>query len=76
MGEGTTCPKCEADLDIDAEDVAEGEIVSCSDCGADLEVVTTEPLELIAVEDGSFYRYTEQEAWDEITIDTARLAAC
>lgn len=51
MGEGTTCPKCEADLDIDAEDVAEGEIVSCSDCGADLEVVTTEPLELIAVED-------------------------
>lgn len=45
------CPECETDLDIDAEEVAEGEIVSCPECGSDFEVVTTNPLELNRVGD-------------------------
>ena len=40
------CPECEYNLDIDAEEVDEGEIVSCPECGTDFEVVTTHPLEL------------------------------
>jgi alpha-aminoadipate carrier protein LysW len=40
------CPECESNLDIDAEEVDEGEIVSCPECGADYEVITTHPLEL------------------------------
>jgi len=32
------CPECDADLDI-PEDVINGEIVSCPDCGTDFEVV-------------------------------------
>ena len=31
------CPECDADLNI-PEDAAVGEIVSCSDCGADYEI--------------------------------------
>ena len=31
------CPECEAELKL--EDVEKGEIVTCADCGADLEVV-------------------------------------
>lgn len=31
------CPECDAGLDI-PEDVAVGEIISCSDCGADYEI--------------------------------------
>jgi alpha-aminoadipate carrier protein LysW len=40
------CPECEADLDIEAGEVDEGEIVSCLECGTDFEVVTSNPLEL------------------------------
>ncbi len=43
------CPECESDLDIEEDEVDEGEIVSCPECGTDFEVVTVEPLELTRV---------------------------
>ncbi len=48
------CPECESDLDIEEDEVDEGEVVSCPECGADFEVVTTNPLELnrVAEEEG------------------------
>jgi alpha-aminoadipate/glutamate carrier protein LysW len=45
------CPECESSIDIDQEEMDEGEIVSCPECGTDFEVVTTEPFELVRVED-------------------------
>ena len=45
------CPECESDLDIEEDEVDEGEVVSCPECGTDFEVVTVEPLELTKVED-------------------------
>ncbi|HEU5231715.1 MAG TPA: hypothetical protein VFU50_02565 [Terriglobales bacterium] len=45
------CPECETDLDIEEDDMEEGDVVSCSECGSDFEVVTTNPLELNKVED-------------------------
>ena len=45
------CPECETDLDIEEEEVDEGEVVSCPECGTDFEVVTTDPLELTKVEE-------------------------
>lgn len=39
------CPECAAELDM-APDVEEGEIVVCPDCGVELEVVSTNPLQL------------------------------
>jgi alpha-aminoadipate/glutamate carrier protein LysW len=45
------CPECESDLDIEEEEVDEGEVVSCPECGADFEVVAIEPLELSKVDD-------------------------
>jgi len=41
-----SCPACEADLDLDEEQLQEGGVVNCSGCGAHLEVVNTHPLEL------------------------------
>ncbi len=46
------CPECENKLDIEEDDVEEGEVVSCPECGTDFEVVTANPLELKAVEEG------------------------
>ncbi len=40
-----TCPECEATLHL-ADDLIEGEIVACADCGAELEVVSTSPVRL------------------------------
>ena len=45
------CPECETHIDVEQDEVDEGEIVSCSECGTDFEVVTTEPFELVRVED-------------------------
>lgn len=45
------CPECESDLDIEEEEVDEGEVVSCPECGTDFEVVAIEPLELSKVDD-------------------------
>lgn len=46
-----TCPVCEGTIDVDEEDVDEGDSLSCDECGADLKVVSTEPLELESAED-------------------------
>jgi alpha-aminoadipate carrier protein LysW len=40
------CPECEADVEIDEYDVDKGEVISCPECGVELEVVGLSPLEL------------------------------
>ena len=48
------CPECESNIDVDKDEMEEGEIVSCPECGTDFEVVTTEPFELVRVEDEEY----------------------
>lgn len=43
------CPECESDLDIEEDELDEGEIVSCTECGTDFEVVGVDPLELARI---------------------------
>src|SRR5580700_8463441 len=57
------CPECESDLDIEEDEVDEGEVVSCPECGTDFEIVTVNPLELKPVEE------EEEEEEDEETED-------
>ena len=45
------CPVCDGAIDVDEEDVDEGDTISCDECGADLRVVGTDPLELESAED-------------------------
>jgi alpha-aminoadipate/glutamate carrier protein LysW len=52
----TNCPECDAELILN--DLIDGEIVVCSDCGVDLEVVQLEPLTLELAP-------MEQEDWGE-----------
>ncbi len=58
------CPECETDLDVDDEEVDEGEVVSCPECGMEFEVVTTNPLELKAIEEGYVDEGEEPESED------------
>ena len=46
-----SCPECENDLDIELDEVEEGDVVICDECGTEYEVVGVEPLELAAVGD-------------------------
>ncbi len=60
------CPECETDLDIEEDELDEGEIVSCTECGTDFEVVGVEPLELARIseedeEDEDFREEDEDE---------------
>ncbi len=48
------CPECDNPLDIDVDDVEEGDIVTCDECGTDLEVVSSDPLELAAVDEEGY----------------------
>ena len=45
------CPECESAIDVDEDELEEGEIVSCDECDSTFEVVTTEPLELSKVDE-------------------------
>ena len=40
------CPECDTPFDVDADEIDEGQILLCEECGAEYEVVGTDPLEL------------------------------
>jgi alpha-aminoadipate carrier protein LysW len=46
-----SCPVCDGQIDVDEEDVDEGDSLSCDECGADLKVVGTDPLEIESADD-------------------------
>ena len=66
------CPECESVIDVEEEDLDEGDPLSCDECGADLRVVGTDPLELESAddlteddEDDDFLDDEEEEADEE-----------
>jgi alpha-aminoadipate carrier protein LysW len=64
------CPVCNGKIDVDEEDVDEGDTISCDECGAALKVAGTDPLELESAEEvdedeedeDSFLEEEEEEA--------------
>ncbi|MGA3258630.1 MAG: hypothetical protein ABSE35_07105 [Bryobacteraceae bacterium] len=67
------CPECKGEIDVEEEDLDEGDPLSCDECGADLRVVGTDPLELETAEELAedeedaelFEDEDEEEAEDE-----------
>ncbi|MGI8742062.1 MAG: hypothetical protein ACR2NN_05750 [Bryobacteraceae bacterium] len=45
------CPSCDAVMDIDEEDLDEGDALSCDECGANLSVASLDPLELESLDE-------------------------
>ena len=62
-----SCPECENDLDVEVDELEEGDVVSCEECGTEYEVVGVEPLELaradgdVDEEDDDFVEDEEEE---------------
>jgi alpha-aminoadipate carrier protein LysW len=55
------CPECETSFDIEDDEVDEGEVITCTECGTDFEVTTINPVELKPVEE----EYVEDEEEEE-----------
>jgi len=63
-----TCPKCDAPLDVEEEDLDEGDVLSCDECGASLTVTSVNPVELQYEEEAAVdddFDYDEGEGTDE-----------
>jgi alpha-aminoadipate/glutamate carrier protein LysW len=61
------CPECEAVIDEEFEDV--GEIISCPECGVELEVISIDPVEFdlapIDDEEDDEFHFDETEEEEE-----------
>jgi alpha-aminoadipate/glutamate carrier protein LysW len=64
------CPECEAIIDEEFEDI--GEIISCPECGVELEVISIDPIEFDLApidddEDDDEFGFddSEEEDWDD-----------
>ena len=65
-----TCPKCEAPLDVEEEELDEGDVLSCDECGASLTVASVNPVEIesedeVGVGDENFDYDEDEEDEDE-----------
>lgn len=56
------CPKCDAAIDVDVEELDEGDTLTCDECGTDLNVTGLDPLELDTTEE-------DEEDDDEVDED-------
>ena len=45
------CPKCDAPIDVEEEELDEGDVLSCDECGAALKVASVNPVELDSEDD-------------------------
>lgn len=59
------CPVCDAAIDVEEDELDEGESLTCEECGSELNVLSLDPLELEAA-DGE---EDEDEDYDEDDLD-------
>jgi alpha-aminoadipate/glutamate carrier protein LysW len=58
------CPECDTNLDFEEDEIDEGDVVSCPECGTEYEIITINPIELKPVEDEAYEEEEEEEAED------------
>ncbi len=68
------CPECGGVIDLEEDEVEEGEVMSCPECEVELEVVKTKPVQVnvlsdededIAEKEGKDGKEGEEEELDE-----------
>ena len=63
------CPECEADVEVDEDDVDKGDLISCPECGSHLEVTSVVPVELDVAPEEDEDELDEDEDEDELDED-------
>ena len=59
------CPECEALLDVDHDEVEEGDVINCPECGLELEVVHLNPVEVERVPEEEEEEVADEEELEE-----------
>ncbi len=59
----TICPECDEEVYVDAES-EQGDVVSCDECGTDLEIVGLDPIELDIYEGSSREDLGDEEEYE------------
>ncbi|HUA18246.1 MAG TPA: hypothetical protein VMB25_05840 [Bryobacteraceae bacterium] len=59
------CPKCDAVIDVDEDELDEGDTLTCEECGANLSIAGLDPLELELVDDEDEEEEEEDLDYDE-----------
>jgi DNA-directed RNA polymerase subunit M/transcription elongation factor TFIIS len=59
------CPECAAVLDVDEDEVEEGEIMNCPECEVELEVVQVNPVHLNVISDETEAEEEKEEAEED-----------
>jgi alpha-aminoadipate/glutamate carrier protein LysW len=59
------CPECATEIDVDEDEVEEGEILSCPECEVELEVVQVHPVHLNVISDEEEEEEEEAEVGSE-----------
>jgi alpha-aminoadipate/glutamate carrier protein LysW len=60
------CPDCGAEIDVDEDEVEEGEILSCPECESELEVTQTHPVHLNPISDDLDEEEDEESEDEEV----------
>jgi alpha-aminoadipate carrier protein LysW len=55
------CPVCDAVMDVDEEELDEGDEFTCEECGAEVAVVGTDPIELEPASDADDEEEDEED---------------
>ena len=63
-----SCPKCDSAIDVEEEELDEGDVLSCDECGAALTVASVNPVEIRPEDDEDDeddFEYDDDEEEDE-----------
>jgi len=59
------CPECDAEIEVDEYDVDKGDLISCPECGSNLEVTGLSPIELVLAADEDYEEDDEEDDEEE-----------
>jgi len=63
-----SCPKCDSAIDVEEEELDEGDVLSCDECGAALTVASVNPVEIRPEDDeddDADFEFDDDEEEDE-----------
>ena len=63
------CPKCGSEVDVDEDEVEEGEILACNECETEMEVVQIHPVKVNSISDDEEEEDEESEDDDDLDDD-------
>jgi alpha-aminoadipate/glutamate carrier protein LysW len=60
-----TCPFCDSEIDVEEDDLDEGDILDCAECGETMKVTSLDPLELEAAEEEDLDEEEDEDYLDD-----------